>query len=557
MKKILSIFLVFLGLNLHAVDIPKSSDILRQVKPLEIKKNENNKPKIKIPDYKPTMKFDNKIEFFVVDFKVTNNTLFTDIELLDLIKDYKNKKLTFQKLNEAVSLITKHYQSKSYLLAKAYIPVQKVDKNSAIIEISIKEGFYGDFTITRSHLVDKDLVQKVMLRAKDFNNGVISTNALERQMLILGDFGGIALAEAEVMAGIKPGTTDFKIPITEDSKYFGTLVSDNYGSLMTGKYSYNLSAYINSLSGIGDVLGISYMTSNTQNLKNKSITYSIPIGLDGLSFNTSFSNSWYLVGGELKELEISGVSNSFNFGFSYPLIKTKSNKLDIAGTYSYKDSTDKDNYQPNREKRVDSISLSISNSKQTSFFQQGGMSISSLTFTSGKIDVNEYAKSLDVLDSIGSYSKLGASLTQIQSLTDNLMLIASLSGQIALDRNLDGGEDFSVGGSSGVKAYSSSELSGDSGYLSSLEFSYSLPIVFDISNTLSLFIDYAKVWDNKNSVDNIKPQSRQLSDIGIGYSFLYDNLSIKTTYARGIGVDKKSVSSKRNEQLFIQLSINF
>jgi hemolysin activation/secretion protein len=559
-RKIIYLLLFIFTSSLFANKIPSSDDILRQIKTVQIQKNPNNLPKINIPKYKPKMGFDDKVEFFVKDFNITNNSIFSNEELLDIVKEYKNKKLTFSKLNEAVLLITKYYQEKGFILAKAYIPVQEIDKNSAVIEISIKEGYYGDFHISKSILVYSEFVKKVMNRAKDFNNGVVSTDTLERQMLILGDFGGISLVEAEVMAGKKPGTSDFKIPVIEDNKYFGTFTSDNYGSEMTGVYSLNLSFYINSLFGIGDTLGLSYVTSDIQNIKSESLTYSLPIGYDGLNFNTSLSHSFYTVGGGLEELNIHGISKGLTLGLTYPLIKTKKRKLDTSLTYSLKDSHDMDNYQEDRTKKVNSVALSISNSVQTSIFDKGGMSISSLTYTAGNIDVNEYAKSLDVLNSIGGYSKLGLSIMQIQALSDSFTLTCSLSGQLALDRNLDGGEDFSVGGSSGVKAYTSSELSGDNGYLTSLDLSYRLPAIFNINNSFSLVVDHAKVWDNKNVIDGISPTSRVLNDIAIVHSLSYDMMAIKSSFARGFGEDKEATGNGDNkspEKFYIQLMVNF
>lgn len=546
-----------LGTTLFGANLPSSSDILRQVEPPKFQKEETVLPQIKVPTYKAPMIANNSIKIGVKSFKITNSSKFSELELQALVKDYENKELTFAQLTEVTQIITTYYREKGYFVARAYLPAQELSKTDAIVEISIIEGYYGKFNVENDSLVNSETINGFM---NNLQGGIISTKSLERQMLLVDDLGGVKIVNAEILSGQTTGTSDFTITTQSEPKYYGYVIADNYGSRYTGESRVNATGYVNSLTGRGDVLGLSTLDSTNKDLINGRVSYSLPIGYSGLSFNSSVAHTSYKIGKEFKNLDIKGNSTNFDMGLKYVFVKTREHTLDTSLTYTNANSLDKDNYQENRKKNINSLKLSLNDNLKTSMFNKVGNLESAMAIVVGNANLNSYAKSIDTLNSDGNYSKLTASISQNQLLTQNISLLASLSGQIALNRNLQGTEDFSAGGPNGVRAYTDSELSGDKGYLSTLELSYNLPTIMGIKHTLSTFVDHSKVWNNKEAVGSVIIESREINDIGLGYSLYKGDFSIKSTYAHGFGVDKTPTGDGDNRNLnrvFVQAIFRF
>jgi len=549
---------LLLSSNLFGVTPPKSSDILRQAEPIKVQKESSILPEIKSGEYKAPMVADKGIKIEVSGFTILGNSAFKETELLNLIKEYKGKELTFNELNEIASIITKYYRNKGYFVARAYIPAQELKKTDATVEIAIIEGLYGNFTIKNSSLVKDESVQGFMDKLK--GGDIISTKSLERQMLLIDDMGGVIVTNVDILPGSEVGKSDFILTSEAEPKYSGYAIADNYGSRYTGEYRLNVAGNINSLTKRGDVLGISALSSNTADMKNGRVSYATPLGYSGWSLDSALGYTTYKIGKEFEHLEIEGKSTTFDMGVTYPLIKTRNHTLETSLNYGYKTSTDKDNYQDDRKKNTNSLKLSLSDNLKTLWFNKAGSLQTSFSLTGGEVDLGDYAKSLDTIGADGKYGKANLSISQNQSLTQNLSLNTSLSGQIALNQNLDGGEDFSAGGAYGVRAYTDSELSGDKGYLASLELSYQLPVLKGVNHSLSTFVDHAKVWDNKEAVAGIEPEARLLSAAGIGYSLSFKNSSLKASYAHGFGGEKTPTGDGKDTNLnraFVQMMVRF
>lgn len=547
---------MIIGSSLLGATPPSSSDILRQAEPPKLPQEVKQIPSIKSMEYKAPMEDKSGAKIQVKGFTISNNTVFSDEVLLALIKEYVGQELSMAGLNEVASVITRYYREKGYFVARAYIPAQELDIDNAIVEIAIIEGLYGEFTMKNSSLVNTHVVQGFMDRLK--GGDVVSTLSLERQMLLINDLGGVIVTNAEIFPGKEVGQSDFTITVEDQSKYYGYAIADNYGSRYTGEYRLNVAGFVNSISKRGDVLGVSAMASNTGNLTNARISYDTHIGYDGLRANFALSQTDYKIGKEFKDLKIKGDTLSFDAGLSYPIIKTRAHTLEVSGKYNHKKSNDKAKTIEDK-KHIDSFSLSLNDRLNTSWFDKGEVLSSSITLTSGYIKYKKDDKSGNTTPR-GGYEKLSFLLSQTQYLNKNLSLLSSLSGQTSLNKNLDGSEDFSVGGAYGVRAYKDTELSGDKGYLASLELIHTLPTFQGISHSISAFIDHAKVYyDTKNKqADN----DRYLNAIGIGYSLNYKNASLKATYAYGFGNEKDKITTSEGNhtspnQFLIQGMIRF
>ena len=88
----------------------------------------------------------------------------------------------------------------------------------------------------------------------------------------------------------------------------------------------------------------------------------------------------------------------------------------------------------------------------------------------------------------GSYHKFNTDVNHIRRLGNVLNLHVNFHSQLA-SKDLDGSEQFVLGGANGVRAYPQGEASGDSGYQATAELRYATPVP-DL--TLAAYVDLGR-----------------------------------------------------------------
>ena len=234
----------------YNTNTPNIGNVEKEIKAPEIKKEQPVLPEIKQKEYKAPM-VDSGKKILINDFKITGNEHISLNDLEKFFVESKGKELTFNQLQEIVVSITKYYREKGYFVARAYIPAQNINENNNVLEIAVIEGNYGEFKLKNSSLVKDSVVQGMLDDAKARDN-VISTNTLERSMLIINDTPGAIVTQADVMPGEEVGTSDFMVTTEASQRIDGYIVADNYGSRYTGKYRLMSGVNINSPFEIGD-----------------------------------------------------------------------------------------------------------------------------------------------------------------------------------------------------------------------------------------------------------------------------------------------------------------
>lgn len=542
-----------------AANLPTSGDIQRQVQQPKIEEIQKALPTIS-KEYKAPMAATDTVTTRITGFTFSGNTVFDSNTLAELISPYVGKELGMNGLKEVASVITKYYRDHGYFVARAYLPEQKIKDGR--VEIAIIEGAYGGFEVKNSSLVNTNEIQNYMDYLKQ--GQIVSTYSLERQMLLINDLSGVQVTNAEVYPGKAVGTSEFAITTAPTSKYNGYGVMDNYGSVYTGEYRLSAGAYINSLSGVGDTLLFSGMISNTANLKNVGVNYQRPLGYTGLKGSLSASTTRYTLD-HISNYDGYGTANSFGANLTYPLIKTRSHTQNISLSYAHRDMKDFAGIPGSvekSEKSIDAATLRLDDKRNTNLLNHPGKLYSAISVTAGNAGMdNEVAQTNDVLmNTDGSYKKANLDISHTQQINPVLSVQTSFTAQKSFGKNLDSSEDISVGGSNGVRAYEDSELSGDEGFVLSLEMIYALPKIETINHYGSLFVDHARIWKNTD-VFNSEENIRNLSAIGLGYTLNYKNIDLKMSYADGIGSERtptmESEFSTNSNKVLVQGLMRF
>lgn len=488
---------------------------------------------------------------FVKTFHLNGIHSLKEEELHALIVEEENKEHTLASLEKTASLITKYYRTQGYFVARAYIPKQS--RKEGIVEISVIEGNYGELKLKNSSLVNDGILQGMLDDIKDEN--IVSTDTLERAMLIINDTPGAKVTRADVMPGTQVGTSDFFIQTSETKPYNAYIVGDNYGSRYTGEYRTSIGVSANSPFGWGDKIGLTGLLSTKTDLKNGKIYYNFPLMSNGLRGEVSAARTTYSLAEEYDALDAIGNATTLEASLIYPLIRTQAQTLNL--TLSYDNKHMKDEIRSTdtvTKKESNALNLGANYTQTSSLFGLPSGTNASLVLTFGNLSFDN-ADAL-VIDQAGAktdggYSKVVATLEKSLAFDETYSMTGSLRFQKALgNKNLDGSEDFSLGGAYGVRAFPDGELSVENGYIVGLEFFYALPAYESISSKASFFVDsgYAKM---ENSTGATEP--RHLSDIGLGYQASYKEFFAKAQLARVIGGADVETEPNYQNKFLLQL----
>jgi hemolysin activation/secretion protein len=170
-----------------------------------------------------------------------------------------------------------------------------------------------------------------------------------------------------------------------------------------------------------------------------------------------------------------------------------------------------------------------------------------VVLTEGKLNLSgspTEASDASTTRTAGAYSKVRYALSRQQQVSTGLSLYGSLSGQWA-GKNLDSSEKFYLGGSSGVRAYPSSEGGGSTGQMLNVELRWQLPEGLSLTG----FYDHGRVTQNVSNDFAGAPAVNRFALKGAGLALGWrhsSGLALQATYARRIGQNPNAITTDVN-----------
>lgn len=538
--------------NIFALTPPNASSIENDLNIPNINHNKNNGIKtLNDKKFKEPLSDDKTGDtIFIKDFIFDGNTKISSKELNKLLDEFKNRYLTFYDIQALATIITKEYRNKGFFVAKAYIPVQKLE--DSILTISVIEGEYGVFSVENNSLVKTSIIKDIFDEAK--KEKVLSISALERQLYIANNLSGIYINKAQIKAGKSQGSSDFDIQAQKTSRLNGFILADNYGSRYTGKNRIITGIDINSPFKLGDKLSFVGLNSGIQDLNYYNLSYESLLLPNGLKGGIGYSYTKYSLINEYEDLDANGDAKVLSLNISYPHLIKDDKELISKIEYSYKKMNDYIDLVDIHNIKNINKSLFELNYKEKSNLYFPIQSNYTLSYTYGNLNIKDEISSENDKDGAktnGDYSKLFFKTSQKIYLKNNLTLDAIFKYQHSLsNKNLDGSEDLSIGGENGVKVYPSGESSGENGYIFTLHPKYQLQPLDNINHSIGLFYDRAKVYYANTT--NITQQTKTLQDSGISYEARYKDFFLNSYIAWRINSDKIISEPEYNSKFLIQ-----
>lgn len=460
-------------------------------------------------------------------FKFSGNTVFTDKQLLDSLKPYLNRELTFAELQETKKIISELYTSKGYVTSGAYLPIssnQDFDPQNATITINIIEGSLEEIQIAGA----KRLQPYIRNRLKHKEQDVFNRERLLEALRLLQVDPLFQSISAEIQPGTSPKTTVLKVMAVTSNPFELGLDLNNHRSPAVDSFERKATIGHKNLLGLGDRIAASY--ANTDGSNAFAGDYTIPINAsDGtLSFSYNYIDS------TVKEepfnlIDIEGDSSIAQASYRQPLIRKASETsieefaLGVSASRYVSENSILDIPFPLSEGADANGRTEISAIR---FFQDWNKSSSKQAIALR----SQFSMGLDVFSPTINTNAPDGRFFQWQlqgQFTRNLPYGLQLNarGQFNIaDRPLLGIEQLSIGGINSVRGYRQNALLRDSGALGSVE--VSIPLLTQKKHALKLipFIDFGTGW-NYERVNPIPDdaQTNTLLSVGMGLSWQFKN----------------------------------
>lgn len=498
-----------------AQTVPDAGQILRQTQP-----QTPVTPPDALPPQKPAepvKHLTRDTRFTVSHFRVTGAVLVPEADIQKVLAPYLNREITFDDLEKALVAISQLYQSRGWL-ARPLVPAQ--DIVGGVVTIQILEGKLGAVEIKKN---GAPRVSDARLRGTMVEGQAPGTplrlDRMGRAVNILNDTPGIAAA-AVLAPGDANGTTDIVLTVDEKPLLNGSLMADNGGPHSTGDIRFNGNVNLESPAGLGDELVTTGMAS--LGMQYGRLAYTLPAGYDGLRLGVNLSALRYALRGKAYDaLDARGDAITLGLTANYPLLRTDTNNVQLGVEFDYKHLANTARGLVTSRKSVYVTNIVVSGNIVDQF-AGGGLTFWNVNLAVGDLDLSGDAanRTADRMGphTAGGYARLAATVARLQRLTENDTLWLSLSAQQAF-KNLDSSEKFWLGGPQGVRAFPVSEASGDSGWLTTIEFRHS----FTPEWQASVFYDHGSIMLNHNNGFNVVPMSPNhygLDGIGGGIAYL-------------------------------------
>lgn len=548
-NKLIPFALLALSQSILAQQQPNAGSQLQQIPATPV--SEKAVPKIRIePSSAPATPASDAVKVVVNTLQVTGARVYPAAELVALTGFKPGNLLTLVDLRNMAGKITARYRSDGYFVAQAYLPAQ--DILNGAVTIVVAEGRYGQVTVRNTSKLSNSLVSSQL---EGINTGdPVTITPLENRLLLLSDIPGVNI-NSTLAPGAASGTSDLIVDITPGKSISGSIDADNGGNRYTGEYRLGTTVNLNNLAGHGDVASLRLLTSGT-GMNYARAAYQMQFGK--ATAGVAYSGLNYELGREFASTQATGTAKVASVYGSYPLIRSRSNNLNVHLAYDDKTFQDKRPLNlavPVEDRKAQVLTASLRGDHHDSL-GGGGVTGYSLSASTGNIDLQ--TPDLKVRDALvhssGHFSKLGFSAMRLQNVTDTISVYAGINGQLA-SKNLDSSEKMSLGGMNAVRVYPEGEANADQGYVATLEVRMRLP---KLSQHMPGQVQLVGFVDTGNVTINKKPwesgnNHRNLSGAGIGLNWSdYNNFLVRASYAFKLGNEAATSAPDKSGRFWIQ-----
>ena len=447
-------------------------------------------------------------------------------KLVWLVREQRSKRgITLGQIETVADRITKFYRERGFILAKAYIPEQKV--REGVVTLTLLLGSLGDVELQNNQLYSRDTLVSVF---DDMMGKPVTSAVVEENLYLLNDYPGVSAA-GFFEPGEQVGDTRLNLNVLDERRYQAMVRIDNHGSDLTGKYRLYAEGNVNNMAGLADQLTLGVLSSfSPDNAFYGQLKYSASFFSPKLLFSLGYSTNQFVLGEgdneSVNKLKLAGDTSAADASIMYKMKRSRvsSHSLILSGS-NIKSLLDSRNAQIALGGILDNEVTSTSVTykfdvlnEQKKRLHQGGIS-----YLSGVLNSNlDVGKEKDFSVLSGDYTFLTFMQVPFTEVISRILVRSSwqYSGE-----SLSSVNQFALANPVAVKAYSVNTFSADSGVYAGLEWIFDKPAWLDFSigeRSLNeviqpyIFVD-AAYGIQKSIVAGEADIDATLADAGVGF----------------------------------------
>jgi hemolysin activation/secretion protein len=397
----------------------------------------------------------------VQSLQISGVSAFPQASVLALVDDARGQELNFTQLQELAGRISRYYREHGYLVARAYLPAQKIVDGA--VQIVVREGQLGKVHLEAVAPLDAAPVEPYLARLRQAEGEPLRTEPLEHDLLLLNDLPGVKV-QSVLRPGAAVGATDLDVQVRRERAVTGSVTLDNFGNHYTGEASLTGRVNIASPWRFGDSLDL-MATISGRGYRYGRADWQTPVGSEGLQVGSSGALMAYQLGQEFSNLNASGRASGLSFYALKPLVRSRATKLQAGAVFDIKQFDDVANGAESHT-RSEVLALGLGGRSK---YASGASSLGAVNLIVGHLQLDNLSAATDAAAyrRAGNYAKLSFQ-GEYQSPWGWATAVVQMAGQVAV-KNLDTSEKMSLGGPQGVRAYAVGEVSSDDALLFSAE----------------------------------------------------------------------------------------
>lgn len=355
-------------------------------------------------------------------------------KLVFLIREQRRRRgVTLGMIETVADTITRFYRERGFILAKAYIPEQKV--RDGVVTLTLLLGELGEVQLINNKRTSQGIINSVFKH--DIHKPVTSWK-IEESLYLINDIPGLS-AQGFFSPGSQVGDTKLSVNVLEEKWYSGNLRLDNHGSEETSENRAYLDVYLHNPLGIGDELYMAVLKSfSPSNSTYGAMRYSSFVGSPRIRAEIGYSTNDFVSRKSGSTVVFTGESKVADVLFSYIFRRSRVKNMsmdlgymDVTTVIETSDSTNQEsknvklgfNFDILNEKRrhlyVGSISLNSASTFNDGFGEGGKDSSTYLKFDLSVLSFINFPftkkETRLVLKSSGQYA--GTSVTNLNQLS--------------------------------------------------------------------------------------------------------------------------------------------
>lgn len=491
--------------------------------------------------------------FAVKTLRITGNTVFEAATLHALVADAEGQELTLSRLHELTTRISDYYHAHGYPLARAIIPAQTV--HDGLVSIEVIEARYDSVELDNHSRVRNGLLHATLAPLQ--SGQLIAQAPLDHVLLLLSDVPG-ALTTATLKPGDTVGTSALAVQSTAGPAITGDVALDNYGSRYTGNARFGGTVNLIDPLHLGDVLSASALTSG-HGMNYGRLGYELLLDGAGLRAGAAYSGLHYELGDSLAALDGTGSAQVASVWARQPLMRTPTVNVYGQIQFDHKRLDDELGASDIRtDRHLNNWTASLAGDWRDAWLT-GAVNSWTVAGSAGQVVFDNASAQLTdaaTARTQGRFAKGSASVDRLQNLGPQDALNLALSAQWS-SANLDESEKLVGGGPYSVRAYDVDALSGDVGYLGSLEYRHILAEAAGGQWQTVAFVDSEHLTANK-SPWTAGAHSATFSGAGIGLNFTARaRWYVKGFLAVPFGPTPELIGANKSARVWAELGWNF